>query len=107
VNQSETAFGKARGIAIARVKAALENGGFSLPEPIYRLRVDGAVSDGLTLSETTREAQNPEAPEPEHKDISTAEAEDVTPDHHLDEKVTEERAEQGEKDLLDQSRPVE
>lgn len=48
-----------------------------------------------------------DAPEPEHKDISTAEAEDVTPDHYLDEKVTEERAEKGEKDLLDQSRPVE
>lgn len=107
VDQSQTAFGKARGIAIARVKAALEDGGFSLPEPIYRLRVDGAVSTGLTVSETTPDTPAEHPRQPEHKDISTAEAEDVTPDRHLDEKVTEERAEQGEKDLLDQSRPVE
>lgn len=38
VNQSETDFAKARSIAIRETKHALENAGFSLPEPIYRLR---------------------------------------------------------------------
>ena len=38
VNQSETDFSKARSIAIRETKHALENAGFSLPEPIYRLR---------------------------------------------------------------------
>ncbi|WP_367106612.1 mechanosensitive ion channel domain-containing protein [uncultured Psychrobacter sp.] len=38
VNQSETDFFKARSIAIRETKHALENEGFSLPEPIYRLR---------------------------------------------------------------------
>ncbi|SJN41408.1 mechanosensitive ion channel family protein [Psychrobacter sp. JB385] len=38
VNQAETDFAKARSIAIRETKHALENAGFSLPEPIYRLR---------------------------------------------------------------------
>lgn len=38
VNQLDTDFAKARSIAIRETKHALENAGFSLPEPIYRLR---------------------------------------------------------------------
>lgn len=38
VDQSQTDFSKARSIAIRETKHALENEGFSLPEPIYRLR---------------------------------------------------------------------
>ncbi|WP_201587233.1 mechanosensitive ion channel family protein [Psychrobacter jeotgali] len=38
VNQSDTDYYKARSIAIRETKHALENEGFSLPEPIYRLR---------------------------------------------------------------------
>lgn len=38
VDQSETDFAKARSIAIRETKHALENAGFTLPEPIYRLR---------------------------------------------------------------------
>ncbi|MBF0657666.1 mechanosensitive ion channel [Psychrobacter sp. NG25] len=38
VDQSETDFSKARSIAIRETKHALEDEGFSLPEPIYRLR---------------------------------------------------------------------
>ena len=38
VNQIDTDFSKARSIAIREAKHALENAGFSLPEPIYRLR---------------------------------------------------------------------
>jgi small-conductance mechanosensitive channel len=38
VDQSETDFLKARSITIRETKHALENKGFSLPEPIYRLR---------------------------------------------------------------------
>ncbi|WP_352339489.1 mechanosensitive ion channel domain-containing protein [Psychrobacter sp. 16-MNA-CIBAN-0192] len=40
VNQLDTDFYKARSIAIREAKHALENAGFSLPEPIYRLRFD-------------------------------------------------------------------
>ncbi|MDO5768611.1 MAG: mechanosensitive ion channel [Psychrobacter sp.] len=43
VDQSKTDFAKARSIAIRETKHALENHGFSLPEPIYRLRFDPAL----------------------------------------------------------------
>ena len=69
VDQSETDFAKARSIAIRETKHALENEGFSLPEPIYRLRfnnklekafehmqgsADSAKSD-MTITPTTPE----------------------------------------------------
>lgn len=38
VDQSKTDFYKARSIAIRETKHALENNGFSLPEPIYQIR---------------------------------------------------------------------
>ena len=40
INQTETDFVKARSEAIRTVKTALEEAGFALPEPIYRLRFD-------------------------------------------------------------------
>lgn len=43
VDQRETGFGSARSQAIRDVKDALEADGFSLPEPIYRVKMDGAV----------------------------------------------------------------
>ena len=67
VDQSDTDFSKARSIAIRETKHALENEGFSLPEPIYRLRfnsnlekafehmqanTDGAKSD-MTITPIT------------------------------------------------------
>ncbi len=71
VNQTETDYPKARSIAIRETKHALENEGFSLPEPIYKLRfnhkvekalehlqnVSGneAISSGITVSSTTPE----------------------------------------------------
>lgn len=40
VDQNHTDFSKARSLAISEVKCVLEQGGFSLPEPIYRVRLD-------------------------------------------------------------------
>ncbi|MFB9868265.1 mechanosensitive ion channel family protein [Vreelandella sulfidaeris] len=48
VDQSTTDFGKARSIAIRETKHALENNGFSLPEPIYRLSFSPRVEQALT-----------------------------------------------------------
>lgn len=47
VDQSETDFLKARSIAIRETKHALENEGFSLPEPIYRLRFNHKLEKTL------------------------------------------------------------
>lgn len=47
VNQNEADFLKARSIAIREAKHALENHGFSLPEPIYRLRFNDDVEEAI------------------------------------------------------------
>ncbi|WP_442966539.1 mechanosensitive ion channel domain-containing protein [Psychrobacter sp. I-STPA10] len=47
VDQSKTDFNKARSIAIREAKHALENQGFSLPEPIYRLRFNGDIEEAI------------------------------------------------------------
>lgn len=47
VDQTDTDLFKARSIAIREAKHALENNGFSLPEPIYRMRFNGDVEDAI------------------------------------------------------------
>ncbi len=47
VNQTDTDLFKARSIAIREAKHALENNGFSLPEPIYRMRFNGDLEEAL------------------------------------------------------------
>ncbi|NDY70897.1 mechanosensitive ion channel protein MscS [Desulfobacter hydrogenophilus] len=47
VNQAEADFLIARSIAIREAKHALENHGFSLPEPIYRLRFNDDVEESI------------------------------------------------------------
>lgn len=47
VDQTHTDITKARSIAIREAKHALENKGFSLPEPTYRMHFDGEVEQAL------------------------------------------------------------
>ena len=56
VNQLETDFYKARSIAIREAKHALENSGFSLPEPIYRLRFNHKLEKVLANLQNTTDA---------------------------------------------------
>lgn len=112
IDQNETDWWKAQSRAIPAVKLALENAGFGLPEPIYRLRFDPRsaslpfenISDGkradtaLPPKKATRPPRDTEADE------------DVRPVNEIAEMVEKERRESGgeqEKDLLDHSRPVE
>ena len=107
VDQTQSDFGKARGVAIAHTKAALEVGGFSLPEPIYRLRVDGLKDMSIVESAASDEASSakPEAAQPAAP--PSLQATSVAPDTDLDEIISEERADESTKDLLDDDRPVE
>ena len=60
IDQTRTDFLKGRGEAIRVAKAALEKAGFGLPEPIYRLRLDGALpttSAGTEATEARSEAR--------------------------------------------------
>ncbi len=103
LNQKDTNFPKARGLAISATKDALETGGFTLPEPIYRLRFEGGGELAPALAENR---PGPKARKPV-QDPDNEAAADVAPDNHIDRMVNEERAESLDDDLLDSSRPVE
>ena len=108
IDQRETDWWKAQSQAIPAVKTALEDAGFGLPEPIYRLRFD-------PRSASIPFAQDGAAPPPEPKktvrQVTVTETdEDVRPADEIAEMVEQERRQSGggqEKDLLDHARPVE
>ncbi|WP_234026948.1 mechanosensitive ion channel family protein [Erythrobacter sp. HKB08] len=114
IDQREADWFKAKSRAIAAVKAALEDAGFGLPEPIYRLRFDARTTP-LPLQNVELHAASPApAPavaEPEKKPAVVAPvSEDVTPQDEIAQMVEEERKAGGgdqDKDLLDHSRPTE
>ncbi len=121
VDQTQASFGKSRSLAIRAAKDALEAGGFTLPEPIYRLRFDGVpgtlgvtTSDGSGAGTGTGRGTASERREPADRGPTAggaggaeSEAMDVTPEDDLQERVAAERAEAGEDDLLDADRPME
>ncbi len=105
INQQETDWYKARSRAIPAVKVALEQAGFAIPEPIYRLRMDPRSAPLPTSA--PEPAPTPAPPRPVTSEDDTAP--DVRPEDEIARKVEEERAEtaSGENDLLDPGRPVE
>ncbi|MGP4971781.1 mechanosensitive ion channel domain-containing protein [Psychrobacter aquimaris] len=58
VDQSDTDFSKARSIAIRETKHALENEGFSLPEPIYRLRFNSNLEKAFEHMQANTDSAN-------------------------------------------------
>ncbi|ANY18742.1 Small-conductance mechanosensitive channel [Tsuneonella dongtanensis] len=111
IDQQDSDWFKAKSGAIAAVKSALEDAGFALPEPIYRLRFDARTTP-LPFEQVehgeVRSAGKPKK-KPDSKAVSP-EPEDVRPNREIAEMVADERrtapAEQ-ERDLLDEGRPVE
>ncbi len=110
VDQNRTDFLKARSLAISEVKNVLEDGGFSLPEPIYRVRLD-ATSTLSSILENNQGAPEPTLKSEGNKErtikASAAEAEqmDVSADHDLKAKVEKEQL--GEDNLLSKEAKVE
>ncbi|WP_240624551.1 mechanosensitive ion channel domain-containing protein [Aurantiacibacter odishensis] len=115
IDQREADFFKARSRAIAASKRALEDGGFALPEPIYRLRFDQRtvplpfenVGEGRAAP---AQAVPPAPPRPPQKPVPAAtDTHDIAPEDEIAKMVDEERANTPgqEKDLLDSGRPVE
>ena len=113
IDQRETDWFKARSRAIARVKAALEQAGFALPEPIYRLRFDQRTGplpfqnmEHISPDLTGAAPQAPAAPSP--APLPHPADDDVKPENEIVRMVDDERAgSTSEKDLLDPGRPVE
>ena len=113
VDQTNADWSKSRSLAIAAVKQALEEAGFALPEPIYRLRFDGRT-DPLPIGRSRAPKQDDApAPEPAPKQVSPitagTDADDVRPESEISDMVDNERQTDGEQadDLLDDTRPVE
>jgi small conductance mechanosensitive channel len=101
VNQERTDFRKGRSLAIQAAKHALEEAGFALPEPIYRLRFDEAAPLPTQRQAPERRERKPPRPVPDSS------ATDVAPDEHVEKLVREERSVTADEDLLDSNRPVE
>ena len=108
IDQRETDFLRARGEGMRLVKLALEDDGFLLPEPIYRLRFDGALPGAAAG------AAPPGVPEASRHDADeeSRAAGDVRPDDAVERRVEDVRAgtrsEDGTgADLLDEAAPRE
>lgn len=121
LNQEEADFLKARSRAIAVVKSVLEAEGFTLPEPIYRVRLEDASASLLGTSQSSGDVEADSSAAESAQEIADEGGDaqrlsalrdelddaDVSPDRHIEEKIEEERAAEGGEDLLDQSRPIE
>ena len=110
IDQRETSWFKAQSLAIPAVKHALEDAGFGLPEPIYRIRFD--ERSARLPFEPARKAAGDAPPPPVKTASRSAVAEtrhDVAPTDEIAEMVEEERraGHDGQADLLDDARPVE
>lgn len=111
MDQTKSDFGKMRSLAIKVAKDAIEQGGFTLPEPLYRVRLDdrGGRPGNLQIdsdAEATRIV-----PTVKKKKAARAAADDATvdvsPDTHIEDMVNDERSQSADTDLLDSTRPVE
>lgn len=111
IDQTETAFPKARTSAIAATMQVLDAEGFGLPEPIYRLRFDSATP--LAIAPGGQQSGGKEAPakrtKAKAKPRTSCEEIDTSADSHIARKVAEERAQGSgaEADILDAGRPLE
>ncbi len=108
IDQGEADFLKARSGAIRTTKMAVEAAGFTLPEPIYRLRIDQfpdlARADA---AQVTRAAERSGTRKPARRAKVPDQEMSVRPDVHIDEAIEAERRATGEEDLLSSKRPIE
>ena len=110
VDQRYSDFGKSRSLAIRAAKNALEENGFTLPEPIYRLQFDNAprlVEESIAGVAAALHRDENAAPVSGRDSFTADKGADVTPETHVSDKVRDERIEAAEEDLLDASRPIE
>lgn len=108
VDQSQTNFAKARSVAIVAAKSALEVSGFTLPEPIYRLRFDNGDLAPALESVTKAEAGVVDnESQPEDDASPSVQTVDVSIDQEMAQKVEEERVRDEHSDLLNAASPQE
>lgn len=108
VNQNDVNFLKARGEAIRTAKTALEDAGFGLPEPIYRVRLDDS---GNPAAEATGTDPKTAAPQP-RQPVRSADLPDAADPTRREDPTTEAAAREravadGEDNLLDATQKAE
>lgn len=107
INQTQADFQMARSTAIRATKMALEKEGFTLPEPIYRLRFDGGGERSPTRFAPPDTPRQTNAVELAGSKEAGARASSISPQTDLDRRIEKERAEDDTEDLLNSSRPIE
>ncbi|WP_439637593.1 mechanosensitive ion channel domain-containing protein [Oceanicaulis sp.] len=105
IDQTESDFLKSRSVAIATVKAALDQAGFTLPDPTYRLRIES----GALPATAAQPKPAPTSDRASARPVKAASPEitDVAPDTSLAERVEAERREDTSGDLLSEDAPSE
>lgn len=107
IDQTEADFLKARSASIRAAKMAVEAAGFTLPEPIYRLRID-QLPEILRASAAGAGTPPPARPGGRRpRDGALDPALSVRPDAHIDRTIAAERSATEEEDLLSPTRPIE
>lgn len=106
IDQSSTNWAKARSEAMRLVKRALEANGFSLPEPIYRLRFDDDdLKSALTGFSGTEEKPMERKPKTVREETARPQNTDI--DAGLQQRMDRERRSRGRGDLLNEHAPNE
>ena len=106
IDQSSTNWAKARSEAMRLVKRALESNGFSLPEPIYRLRFDDDdLKSALSGFSGTEEKRVAPAPKKVREETAVPQNTDIDPS--LQRRMERERRSRGRGDLLSETAPTE
>ncbi len=105
VDQHASSFDAVRSEALIRVKEALEGAGMDLPEPTYRVQLQGEVPNPCPAPATpnTQPAHSAASPAAQREEAA---AEDSVK-HHLAEQVEIEQRAQGEQNLLREAAPKE
>lgn len=104
IDQTDTDFLKGRSLAIQATKSALEDAGFALPEPIYRLRFDEDMTASIPK---TKVAAHTDSEQRKSKARIERSEKDARPDKHIELLVAKERESAEGNDLLDSSKPIE
>ncbi|WP_447962563.1 mechanosensitive ion channel domain-containing protein [Nitrospira sp. Ecomares 2.1] len=94
--QDQYDFGKVKSEAIRAVKEAFDLANYEMPEPIYRLKMQGySPLDDQALVEQTEHTKDASSPA-----VQSDSQADVTKDNHIFEQISKDRAENKERDLL-------
>lgn len=106
VDQRVTDFAKGRSLAIQAAKCAVEDAGYELPEPIYRIRIDGRGAASDPIADDAQSVQQAKAAGRAEQE-RVGDPEEAAPDRAIEQLVDDERGNSAEVDLLDTRRPVE